>query len=185
MDDLAERRKKPGNKPGRRAGFGAGPVSGAKQIEATTRQARALTLRTAGANLQQIADELGYADASGAYHAIQSALKTILPEQERDEARRREIATLDRVQLAASQAAYAGDTQAQNVIIRCVMSRAKLLGLEAPVQVNLSAMDGDVVHINTLQALTPEGLAAARMLRSEMASLSHLRATAIDADPSE
>lgn len=183
-DELAPRRKKRGLKPGRKPGTSRGPTTGATEVELTKKQAEALALRLAGANLQQIADTVGWASPSGAHQAILSALRKILPDQTRDEHRRLELARLDRLEQAHWVPALSGSDKSATVVLRCMGLRAKLLGLEAPAQVQVSLFEGDLVEVGVLDLLDGEALKNALALRDSMAELSRMRAGAIDADSS-
>ena len=173
-------RKKPGSKRGRRPGSALGPVSGAKAIATLKRQAEALRLRESGMDLHGIAEELGYADPSGAYRAIQTALHTILPEQTRDEYRCLEVARIDELQGAFWERAMQGDAKAAGVVLRCVAARSRLLGLELPNEVETRVRHGEPVHLEFEDVLDEESLAAAYKLRDRMSELSALRAGEID-----
>lgn len=185
-DELATRRarKKPGPKPGRSAQSAAGPETSGKMIEAKRKQREAVQLRVAGASLQTIADRVGYSHPSGAHAAITSALREMLPEQERTDARRLELAKLDRLEMAAWPAALTGDDRAQGTILRCVSMRSKLLGLEAPAQLDVRVREGEMVRVEILDVLNDKTLAALRPLQEEMVRFSEMRANAIDVAPS-
>src|SRR4029077_5628141 len=141
-DELARRRatrQPPGNKPGRRGGA-VGPVSGKRAIEAKQRQTQAVQLRVRGASLAQIAETVGYANATSAHKAIMSALRDMLPDDDRNDARRLELAKLDRLEMAAWNRALGDGEDADRAaatILKCVNQRAKLLGLEAPAAVDV------------------------------------------------
>jgi hypothetical protein len=182
-DELAPRRakKKPGVKPGRNARSGPGPTTGTKEIEAQRKSSQAVQLRIAGASLVQIAERLGYADASGAHRAITRALKAMLPEEDRQTARRLELARLDRLEMAAWPHALAGDQAASGTIIRCVGMRAKLLGLEAPAVVDVRVREGEMIRVEILEVLNDQTLEALRPFQEEMVRLSEMRHNAIDA----
>ena len=55
-----------------------------KKARASERQARALELRKMGRNYRQIAEELGYASASGAKKAVLAGIKWLLYEDAKD-----------------------------------------------------------------------------------------------------
>lgn len=194
-DELAAKRKakrpgrpKPGPKRGGKAGSAVGPISSDKAINAARKQSEAVQLRIAGASLAQIAARVGYADPSGAHQAIMSALRAMLPEQERDDARRLEIAKLDRLEMAAWNRALAGGEDADkaaSTILRCITTRAKLLGLEAPAQLDVRVREGELVRVEILEVLNDETLAALKPFQEEMVRLSELRAGAIDVTASE
>ncbi len=94
-------------------------------------QTRALNLRRQGWSYQEIANELGYADPSGAYRAIESGLKAI--RQEPGEAvLKMELARLDSYLVALERKIQAGDAFAVQVALQVSQRRAKLLGLDRP-----------------------------------------------------
>ena len=108
-----------------------------KQMAAiTVKQARALKLRMAGESLESIAKALKYADASGAYRAIISALNKTLQEPA-EEVRTMELERLDAMLLALQSALRDGDLKAMDRAIRIMERRAKYLGLDVPVGVPL------------------------------------------------
>jgi hypothetical protein len=191
-DELAKRRankQPPGSKPKRKGGR-VGPTSGPNQIEAKQRQAQAVQLRVAGATLTQIAERLGYVHASGAHQAIMAALRDMLPEQERADARRLELAKLDRLEMSAWPRALNTDPQAPPgdadkaafTILRCISQRSKLLGLEAPAAVDVRVREGELVHVEILDVLNEQTLEALRPFQEEVVRLSRLRAGVIDVE---
>lgn len=179
-DNVTPIKRKPGTKPHRRPGSATGPTSGKRVIEMSEQQSKALALRLAGANLVQIADELGYASAAGARVAVMGALKIILPDELREDARAYELAVINRLQMAHWQPALAGDDKAATVVLRCVKMRREMLGLDAPAQVQVTLYEGEPVQIDVLQQLDEDTLAAARGLRSQMQELAKLKAGAIN-----
>jgi hypothetical protein len=102
--------------------------------EQLDRELRVLELRRAGLTWQRIAEEVGYADHTGAYSAYKRALKRTL-QQPADELRQQELDRIDRLQLAIWQKAMQGDMKAIATIVRLMERRAKLLGLDAPVRI--------------------------------------------------
>lgn len=188
-DELAKRRlerKPPGNKPGRGSGV-VGAVTSKRMVEARERQAQAIQLRIAGANLTQIAQRLGYKNPSGAHQAIMAALRDMLPEQDRADARRLELAKLDRLEMSAWNRALGDGEDADKAaytILRCIGQRSKLLGLEAPAAVDVRVREGELVHVEILDVLNEQTLEALRPFQEEMVRLSRLRAGAIDVEPS-
>lgn len=186
-DELAAKRKgrsKPGPKRGRKAGSTPGATTSDKAIAAARKESEAVQLRLAGASLAQIAARVGYADPSGAHRAITRALRAMLPEQERADARRLEIAKLDRLEMAAWPHALGGDDRAAATILRCIGMRAKLQGLEAPAVLDVRLREGEPVRVEILDVLNDETLAALKPFQDEMVRLSEIRANAIDVAPS-
>jgi len=109
------------------------PVQGQHRNRAlaAARRARAVELRTAGLTYDRIAAELGYANRGTVYRVVAEALKA----QTMDavgELRSLEVERLDHVQLAMWQKAMDGDVPSAIAVVRCIMARCRLLGLEGP-----------------------------------------------------
>lgn len=102
--------------------------------ELVDREIRVLELRRAGLTWQRIAEEVGYADHTGAYAAYKRAIKRTM-QQPADELRNQEIDRIDRLQLAAWPNAMKGDTKSILTIVRLMERRAKLLGLDMPIKI--------------------------------------------------
>src|ERR1035437_6943000 len=98
---------------------------------AAARRARAVELRTAGLTYDQIAMELGYANRGTAYRVVSEALKAQTLEAV-GELRNLEAERLDSLQLAMWQKAMDGDVPSAMAVLRCIMSRCRLLGLGGP-----------------------------------------------------
>ncbi len=111
--------------------------------EQLDRELKVLELRRAGLTWQRIAEQVGYADHSGAYLAYKRALKRVL-QQPAEELRQAEIDRLDRLQLAAWPNAMKGDNSAIATVLRIMERRAKLLGLDMPVKIaqDVTVWDG-------------------------------------------
>lgn len=187
-DELAARRggrppRRPGPKKGRKETSTAGSESGSKAIVRASRDAKALSLRLSGANLQQVADECGFATPSGARQSIMRSLRTILPDETRAEARMRELATLDRLQMHHMPKALAGDDKAATIVLRCVKMRVDILGLAAPTEIDMRVREGEPVKVEILELLNRDTLEALKPFQDEMVRLSELRAGAIDVEP--
>ena len=103
--------------------------------EQIDRELKVLELRRAGLTWQRIAEQVGYADHSGAYLAYKRAIKRT-QQQPADELRTQELDRIDRLQLAAWPKAMQGDTQSINTICRLMERRARLLGLDMPVKIS-------------------------------------------------
>ncbi len=99
------------------------------QIEAEERQAAALNLRKCGVTFEEIARQVGYASASGAYEAVKSAMKKTLREPA-EELRGLELARLDTMLEAISENVLAGDLDAIATALRISERRSRLLGLD-------------------------------------------------------
>ena len=100
-------------------------------IDVAERRRKALELRKAGVGFQEIADQLGYKDASGAYRAIRAALRAIIKEPAE------EVLALELARLDAMLAGIWLDARKGNVLkidraLKIMARRADLLGLDAP-----------------------------------------------------
>jgi hypothetical protein len=119
-----------------------------KRLAAIEKQRQALELRKGGAGYEQIARQLGYKSVASAYDAVRSGLKRTLREPA-EEVRALELARLDRLLMgqwkaAAGNAETPGDPAAVDRVLKIMVRRAKLLGLDAPVRVNVRRIVGDV-----------------------------------------
>lgn len=95
------------------------------------REARAVELLMAGNDYDQIAAELGYSSRSGAWRAVQRALRKRRDEVA-DEYLTLELERLDALQCALWDAAMAGDLKAVDAILKIIERRCELLGLLPP-----------------------------------------------------
>jgi hypothetical protein len=111
---------------------GWGETKGRKnRALATERQRQALELHRTGVGYQAIADRLGYAGPSGAYKAVEAALrKTLQPPA--DELRTLELERLDLMHQALWPRAVAGNLRAVDRVLSIMKRRSRLLGLDAP-----------------------------------------------------
>lgn len=112
--------------------------------ELVDREIQVLELRRAGWTWTRIAEQVGYADHTGAYAAYKRAIKRVM-EQPVEELRTQELDRLDRLQVAAWQAAVKGDTKAILTILRIMERRAKLIGLDKPIKIEqeVTTWDGN------------------------------------------
>lgn len=112
--------------------------------ELLDREMQVLELRRAGWTWHRIAEQVGYADHSGAYVAYKRAIKRVM-EQPVEELRTQELDRLDRLQVAAWTAAVKGDTKAILTILRIMERRAKLVGLDKPIKIEqeVTTWDGN------------------------------------------
>ena len=88
---------------------------------------QAIKLRMAGATINQIAEQLGYANDSGAYKAIMG--------ESTEAVRQLEIKRLDQMLFPIWPQVLAGDQGAISTALRIQERRASLLGLDAPKQI--------------------------------------------------
>ena len=123
------------------AGTGKSRTSPAR-IAVNEKQARALELRKAGVGYQEIADELGYASASGAFEAVKSALDRMLREPA-DALREIELDRLDTMWSSVWENVLAGDLDSIGTALRITERRARLLGLDVKESALKLKMDAD------------------------------------------
>lgn len=119
------------------------PLKTRKQMEREEERKKALQLRLAGATYAEIGEAMG-CGTSAARMRIRGALSDICAE-ERSQLRSIEVARLDRLQRSCWTAALAGDLAAIDRSVKIIDRRAKLLGLDAPQQLEVaSTMDVDL-----------------------------------------
>lgn len=116
---------------------------------AASKQLQALQLRAGGAGFAEIASRLGYHDAGGAHKAYMAALER-WGSEDVDTFRRTELVRLGQLDLALAKGINAGDPRSIRTAVLISVRRAKLLGLDAPVQVQVdlqvseSEVDADI-----------------------------------------
>lgn len=120
----------------------AGRNNNRKEYERAERKKNALELRLAGASYRDIAQALN-CSVGTATNDCKEALAEI-PMQQADEMRTVELSRLDRLQRAVWPKAVKGDLQAVDRAIKIIDRRAKLFGLDAPQQVQITASDIDL-----------------------------------------
>ena len=116
-----------------------------RQVQALDRTSRALELRKSGATFAHIANELGYANESGAYKAVMRALKKTLQEPA-DEVRTLEVERLDSLLNGLWQRRHVPEITDR--ILRIMERRAKLLGLDAPTRTEVTGKDGGAIEVD-------------------------------------
>lgn len=136
--------------------------------ELIDKERKALELRRAGMSYDEIAVAVGYTRSSGAWNAVQRAMKRTLRESGADEVRDQELDRLDRLQRAVWPRAIQGDLPAVGAVLRIMERRSKMLGLDAPITANIAVehFDGQTVDAEvqrimaTLQQKPTKQLAA-------------------------
>jgi hypothetical protein len=109
-------------------------------IDVAQRQTEALRLRQSGRTFQEIADELGYSDASGARNAVLAALQTTVVEPN-NEVRQLELSRLDALLASLWPTAMTGDQGAIDRILKILERRSKMLGLDAAPKMPVGDID--------------------------------------------
>lgn len=102
-----------------------------RRLRAFERHLDALGLRSRGFSYEQIGEALGYRDRSGAFLAVQNALKRVTPRLN-DDAVALDIERLNDLTRAILPSAMAGDLTAIQGVLAIMARRASLLGLDAP-----------------------------------------------------
>jgi DNA-binding transcriptional MerR regulator len=109
-------------------------VSSRRNIKSRLRSQQAIRLREAGLTHKQIAEQLGYANESGAYKAVTRELQILSNElgESREAVQTLELSRLNQMQSANWRSVLQGDTQAISTGIKIMERRSALLGLDAP-----------------------------------------------------
>lgn len=106
-------------------------------------QAAALELRKAGKSFEVIASTLGYASPSGAYQAVQAALKAMIHEPAA-EVLRLEVSRLDAIlEPVYARARETGDPHDVASALAIMARRAKYLGLDVPMRMEIVQEEAD------------------------------------------
>lgn len=119
---------------------------------------QALALRKTGATYEQIAHALGYASRDSAWRAIHRVLKAHQVEGV-DELRKIEDMRLDEMLFAIYKIAKAGDLGAIDRILRIAERRARLWGLDAPVQTHVTGDQEIIVRFSDSDLTEADGAA--------------------------
>jgi hypothetical protein len=111
-------------------------ASSRRSIMARQKSQEAVRLRQAGATMQQIATQLGYANESGAYKAVMRELEATATDQSEgtEAVRQLELNRLDQMLFVLYPQILRGDQGAIATALRVEERRANLLGLDAPKQ---------------------------------------------------
>jgi hypothetical protein len=127
-------------------------ASKAQRAKTAKRRTDAIKMRTAGADWQQIADQLGYASRGAACTDVTRAMEKYVAEEAAavEVHRHLLLARLERLLVANWPRALQGDTQASEVCRKIVMDISKTLGLEAPKRhelLTIDAIDAQIAHL--------------------------------------
>lgn len=129
------------------------------------RELQAVELRRQGFTYAAIAKAIGYADHTSARAAIQRAMQRALQEPA-EELRQIEAARLDYMQEKIWGQVDEGDPRAVQSVLRIMERRAKLLGLDAPTEINqninvfdgMSDVDREVQRLAELLSNNPDAM---------------------------
>lgn len=109
----------------------------ATRAELQARALKATAMRLAGARYDDIAQALGYNSRQAAHDAVRRVLID-LPDESPEQVKRLEASRLDRMQQALWAQALTGNQSAIDRVLRIMERRAKLLGIDAPTQSQVS-----------------------------------------------
>lgn len=121
-------------------------LSQEQEIAATEKQIKALELRRQGKSYAEIARELGYSSGSGAHNAVKKALRKTLKEPA-DELRKLENARLDAMLVGLWPGIEKGDPKAVTAAVKISDRRAKLNGLDAPAEVDVTSKGSQIAVV--------------------------------------
>lgn len=105
------------------------PATVKQQLSAAERKRQAVQLKLMGASYQAIADRLGYADASGAYRAVQSGMKEALLDSATD-LRNATFMQLQTLFMVNWPKALKGDERATVLVLQVQDRIRSLMGLD-------------------------------------------------------
>ncbi|MEE6264885.1 hypothetical protein V2E29_04390 [Streptomyces diastatochromogenes] len=129
-------------------------ASKAQQAATAERRAKAIRMKIEGATYTQIADALGYASRSAAHMDVKRSLERhVVEEGLAIEAwRELELARLDTLQQAIWDKAMSGDPRAIEAALKILDRRAKLLGLDSAIKLEVLTVDALDAQIQRLEA---------------------------------
>ena len=116
-----------------------------RRVSAVDKQRQSLELRMAGRTWQEIADVVGYRDHSGAVRAVESALQRTLQEPS-NQYRALTLERLTKVLQVFWPNMLQGDHGAARMVLQTLTDIRKLMGLDAPVQVEHGGSGTPIRH---------------------------------------
>jgi hypothetical protein len=124
----------------------------AQRAATADRRRKAIALRLAGAQYEQIAEQLGYADRGAAYNDIRRSLEQNLKEGSADGETLRELNRLrmERLIVASWSAATNGDQKAIETTRRLIESLNKMYGIGTTMRVEhitIDAVDAEIARL--------------------------------------
>jgi hypothetical protein len=114
-----------------------------KAIETRLRHIKAMELRKKGMSYEAIKDELGYKDRGSVQQAVERMLHQMAAEPTRA-VRQLTIARYDSIIVAIWQRVIDGDLAAIDRLLKVEEARARVIGFNAPVDINIHQMVKDV-----------------------------------------
>ena len=113
-------------------------LNGSRPGEVRVRELLVLELRLAGASYTQIQSEVGFKGPSGVHYALKRAMERNTIEGT-DQLRALECGRLDKMQAAIWPQVLRGDAEAVRTVIRIMQRRALMMGLDAPIKIDIEA----------------------------------------------
>tara|TARA_R110002110_G_scaffold54098_9_gene155463 strand:- start:308 stop:889 length:582 start_codon:yes stop_codon:yes gene_type:complete len=114
------------------------PVPLTVKMSSQEKQKRAMALKLAGASYAQIAESIGYADASGAYKAVSRGMKNSLQESAGD-LRKIHYGRLEHMLMLVWPAVNQGDSSAVSSALQVMDRMERLYGLNEAQKVDITA----------------------------------------------
>lgn len=139
------------------------PDNKVRQADSRDRAIKATEMRIQGYTFQQIADQLGWADPSGAQHAIRRNLVRREVESV-DELRAVHSARLEQLLAVNWQAALQGDRDASNIVLKSLDRLSRLFGLDVvkrPAVEQISDVEFAEAAAQLIESMSPGVLAEA------------------------
>lgn len=129
-------------------------ASKAQQAFTADRRGKAIRMKIEGHTYTEIAEELGYSSRGAAYVDIKRALeKHVIEEGLAIEAwRELELAKLDALQRAIWPAATGGDPRAIEAALKILDRRARMLGLDSAIKLEVLTIDALDAQIQRLES---------------------------------
>lgn len=126
----------------------------AQRIVVAERRAKAVQLRLAGADYDQISRQLGYSSRQAAREDVHRAHVAALSEMREsvEELRTQDLDRLARLQVAFWPAAIQGDVKAGDMVLKILARRAKMMGLDSALKVEVTSIDQIDAEIQELRS---------------------------------
>jgi hypothetical protein len=122
------------------------PVPLTVKMSSKEKQKRAMALKLAGASYAQIAENLGYADASGAHKAVAVGMKSSLQENA-GELRKIHYGRLEHMLMLVWPAVNTGDSHAVNSALQVMDRMERLYGLNEAQRVDITSATRETIIV--------------------------------------
>jgi hypothetical protein len=116
-----------------------------RRINAVTKQRQALELRMAGRTWQEIANTLGYANHSGAFHAVKTALQSSL-QAPAQHYRDLTLERLTKILQVHWPLMLQADGNSTRLCLQTIKEIRELLGLDSPAKFEHTGADGSPIQ---------------------------------------